>query len=397
MLGGYRVLDLSGRIGWLAGRLLADLGADVIKVEAPDADLDDADWRAFNVNKRVLRLDARAPGAHDALDRLAARVDVLIESVQPGDVDAARFDPGRLRQLNARLIHVTVTPFGRTGPRSGWLASDLETMAAAGAMSLAGQPDGKPMRVSVAQSHAWAGTQAAVGALTALVCRTATGVGQHVDVSAQAAALLALAHAPAFWDMEQGEPTRAGAYVTGRSIRGARYRAFWHCADGYLNFVLYGGHAGRRTNRQLVQWMREAGAALGALADVDWSRFDPKLATQEQVDRLEEPIARFFLGLTKREFLDQASRREMLGYPVSTTEDIAGDPQLAARRFWQDLEVADERIERHCGAFPIVDGARAPLRHAPGCEVGLHDLLREVEGDEGGCASQAAPGARRTA
>lgn len=395
MLSGYRVLDLSGRIGWLAGRLLADLGAEVVKIEAPGADIDGADWRAFNVNKRLLRLDVHAPAGRAALDRLLAGVDVLLESTQPGEPGADQLAPERVRRLAPRVVHVTVTPFGSAGPRAGWRASDLEMMAAGGAMSLAGEPCGKPMRVTIPQSYAWAGAQAAVGALMALTCRTVSGIGQHVDVSAQAAVLLALSHAPAFWDMGQGEPTRAGAFVTGRSIRGARFRAFWPCADGFLNFVLYGGPAGRRTNRQLVEWMREADAPVGALAEVDWNCFDPKLATQEEVDRLEEPIAQFFLSLTKRQFLEQASRREMLGYPVSTTADIAADPQLTARDFWKDLSVPGGRSERHCGPFAIVDGVRASLRYVPGHEVELDELLREIE--EASRAGVAETGARHAA
>ena len=381
MLARYRVLDLSSRLGWLAGRLLADLGAEVVKVEPPGARVDGADWQACNVNKRLLRLDLQTPQGRAAFDELAAGVDVLIESAQPADALAPLIDPDRLRRLNPHLVHVSITPFGRAGPRADWLASDIELMAAGGAMSLAGEPDGKPMRVTVAQSQGWAGAQAAVGALTALVSRSANGAGQHVDVSAQAAIILALSHAPAFWDMGQGEPTRAGAFITGRSIRGVRFRAFWPCADGYLNFVLYGGPAGRRTNRQLVEWMHERGAEVGALSGVDWDRFDPKLATQEDVERLEQPIARFFLGLRKREFLEETSRREMLGYPVSTTEDIAHDPQLAARDFWHDLRIADGTSQRHCGSFAIVDGRRAPLRHAPGAEVDLHQLLREFRSE----------------
>lgn len=392
MLGGYCVLDLGNRSGWLAGRLLADLGADVIRIEPPGANVEHPDWRAYHVNKRLLRLDLRNDDGCAAFDRLAAHADVLIETAQPSDAASRVLDPGRLRRLNPRLVHVSITPFGRTGPRADWLASDLESMAAGGAMSLAGEPGEKPMRVTYPQSYSWAGAQAAVGALTALVCRTTTGVGQHVDVSTQAAVMLALSHAPAFWDLGQGEPTRAGAFVTGRSIEGARYRAFWHCADGFLNFVLYGGPAGRRTNRQLVAWMHEAGADPGPLGGVDWDRFDPKRATQDEVDRLERPIAQFFQRVTKREFLEQASRREMLGYPVSTTADIAQDPQLAAREFWQDLRVDGASTERHCGTFAVVDGQRAPLRHAPGEEVALHALLAELER---GATPQEGAGTRR--
>ncbi len=211
----------------------------------------------------------------------------------------------------------------------------------------------------------------------ALVHRTISGVGQHVDVSAQASVILASSHAAAFWDVDGTNPSRCGAYVTGRSITGARYRAFWPCADGYLNFVLYGGPAGRRTNMQLVEWMRERGAALGALETTDWKRFDPKMATQEEVDALEMPIARFFLAVSKRDFLEETSRREMLGYPVFTVADIAADPQLAARAFWADVVDRNGTAQRHCGSFARVDGERAAIRYAPGEEVEFACLLAE--------------------
>lgn len=381
MLSAYRVLDVSNRVGWLAGRLLADLGADVIRVEAPGVSIDSADWQAHHVNKRLLRLDLQTPDGQRTFDRLLAGVDILIESTQPGDAIAQYLGWPRLRQLNPRLVLVSVTPFGREGPRAGWVASDIELMAAGGAMSLAGEPDGAPTRVTVPQSYGWAGAQAAVGALTAIVQRTATGIGQRVDVSAQAAIILASSHAAAFWDMEGTIPTRCGAYITGRSFTGARYRAFWPCSDGYLNFIFYGGPAGRRTNMQLVAWMRERGAPLEALEGIDWKRFDLKFATQEEVDQLEKPVAQFFLGLAKQEFLEETSRREMLGYPVSTIADIAADPQLAARNFWDDVPGPYGSRQRHCGSFAIVDGVRAPLRHAPGEEVDIGSLLAELETD----------------
>jgi len=396
MLSAYTVLDLSNRVGWLAGRLLADLGADVVKVEPPGARLDDLDWQAYNVNKRLLRLDLNTPAGQSDLDRLVGAVDILIDSPAASERPLC-LDPLRLRALNPRLIHVSVTPFGTTGPRADWLASDLELMAAGGAMSLAGEPGDTPTRVTVPQSYCWAGAQAAVGALTAILHRTVCGEGQHVDVSAQAAVILALSHAPAFWDMEGSVPTRAGAFVTGRSIKGARYRAFWPCADGYLNFVLYGGPAGRRTNAQLVAWMRERGAALGELEVVDWKRFDPRHLTQDEVDRLERPIATFFLTLEKREFLEEASRREMLGYPVSTMQDIAADPQLAARDFWHDVPGPGGETRRHCGSFAIVDGVRAPLRHGSGAEIDVPHLLAELGGRTASAESSAVTHERQPA
>lgn len=378
MLAGLRVLDCSDRLGWLAGRMLADLGAEVVKVEPPEAGLGAAEWRAYNANKRLLRLDPRRLRERAALAELLAHADILIETAVPGSPLAGLLRPEVLRARNSRLIQVSIRPFGEDGPRAHWRASDLELMAAGGALSLAGEPDGAPTRVSAPQACLWAGAQGAVGALVALAHRAATGAGQRVTVSAQAAVLTALAHAPTFYDILGEVPTRCGEFITGRTLTGARMRAFWPCRDGYINFVLYGGVAGRRSNRQLAEWMREAGVPLGAVAGIDWSTFDPKPLTQAEVDALEQPILRFFAGLTKREFLEGAAAREMLGYPVSTVEDIAADPQLEARGFWDDLRSTARA--HHCGSFAIVDRVRAPLRYAPGEPVDLETLLAEFRG-----------------
>ena len=361
MLQGCVVLDCTGLLGWLAGRLLADLGADVTKLEAPDADISSAEWRALNINKRLVRVDLSDAAGRRALDQLAATADILIATPQPDSDMAGVFDYGRLCRINPRLIVVGITPFGLTGPKANWQASDIEIMAASGAMSLAGEPDGAPLRVSAPQSYAWAGSQAAVGALMALAARGRSGRGQLVDVSAQAAVIIALSHAPTFVDIAGTIPTRAGAYITGRSVTGAKYRVFWPCRDGFINFILYGGAAGRRTNEQLVAWMRERGFELGPLAAINWAKFDPTRANQTEVDAMEVPIANFFTAVTKREFLEETHRREMLGYPVSNTADIATDPQLEARGFWQDIAGADGRSERHCGAFVVTDGVRPVL------------------------------------
>src|SRR5258708_10094426 len=133
------------------------------------------------------------------------------------------------------------------------------------------------MRVGVRepQSYGWAGAQAAIGALVALSHRDATGRGDLVDVSAQASVVTALSHAPAFVDLLGLEPTRAGAFMTGRSIKGARYRVFWPCRDGYINFIFYGGVAGRRPNEQLVPWVPQCGPDPCALPALDWKFWDP--------------------------------------------------------------------------------------------------------------------------
>ncbi len=300
-------------------------------------------------------------------------LDILIATPRAGSRDRELFDFERLSRVNPRLILVAITPFGLAGPKADWQASDLEIMAAGGAMSLAGDPDGEPMRVSAPQSSGWAAAQAAVGATMALAARARTGRGQLVDVSAQAAVITALAHAPTFVDIAGTTPTRAGAFITGRSVAGARYRVFWPCRDGHINFILYGGAAGRRTNEQLVAWMRERGADVGPLAAIDWSKFDPTRASQAEVDAMEAPIAGFLSTLSKREFLDGAHRREMLGYPVSTVADIAADPQLQARGFWQDVPAADARMRPPLRRVLPPRRRASRSRRCAGCSARLVD------------------------
>ncbi|MCZ6848710.1 MAG: CaiB/BaiF CoA-transferase family protein [Alphaproteobacteria bacterium] len=374
----YRVLDCTGQLGWLAGRILADIGADVIKIEPPGASLDAPDWRANNANKRLLSLDLDSDAGRAAFLKLAAAADFLLETAPPGSARARLFDPDKLRAANPKLIHVSITPFGRTGPRAQWQASDIELMAAGGAMSLAGETDGMPLRVTAPQSNPWAASQAAVGAMVALTGRAATGRGQHVDVSAQAAIVASIAHAPASWDLIGVNPLRAGAFMTGRSVHGAVYRVFWPCQDGYLNFIIYGGIAGRRTNQALAAWMDEAGADLGVLVDFDWAKFDSTQATQDEVDAMEAPIGEFFMSITKAEFLQGAFEREMLGYPVNNVADIAHDPQLEARGFWADLAAPGGGTERHCGGPAVVDGQRLSIeRPVPGPGQHSREVLAE--------------------
>jgi crotonobetainyl-CoA:carnitine CoA-transferase CaiB-like acyl-CoA transferase len=378
LLSDILIVDATDRFGWLAGRVLADLGGEVVKLDPPGTARSRAEWRAFNINKRIVDLNPDATADRQRLDELLAKADICLLTPETFNFGGL-LERRALRKRYPRLVVVVITPFGSVGPRHGWHGTDLEVMAAGGAMALAGEPDGMPLRVGEPQSYGWAGAQAAAGALVALYRREATGSGDFVDVSAQAAVVTAIAHAPAFVDLLGARPTRAGAFMTGRSIHGARYRVFWPCRDGYINFIFYGGVAGRRTNEQLVAWMRARGAELGVLASIDWKSWDPTKADQAEVDTIEAPVMKFFATITKREYLDEAHRREMLGYPVSTVADIAADPQLAARRFFETVAGADDTLETHCGSFAVIDGERPRLRHVGGMRPATQRKRRIAE------------------
>ncbi len=383
-----RVLDLAGREGAYCARMLADLGADVVKLEPPGGDpsralppfiagRSDANgsvwWLALNANKRSIVCDLASAEGRALFHGLIAAADVLVESFAPGHLDDLGLDDPTLWSCNDRLIHTSITPYGSGGPLAATPASDLEVTAMSGALWLAGEPDDRPVRTSLPQSGYWAGMYAAAGTLLAALARPDDGGGgQRVDVSAQASMATVHAPAPLWWDVAREDHGRTGAFLLGRSIVGARFRNVWRCKDGFVSFALQGGPIGRHTGRMLTGWMAARGETVPEVAAVDWDAWDPRTLTSADVAQLEDAIAPFFLGLTKAEFFAGSVERNMLGYPVSTTADIAADAQLAVRGFWQELPRADGASIRFPGGFALFDGERPRLRRgAP--RVGEHD------------------------
>ena len=401
-LASYRVLDLTDHYGWLCGRLLGDLGCDVVKIEPPGGDAgrrlgpfygDRLDgegslpWLAYNANKRGITLDVGAPSGQDLLRRLARRADFLIETYPPGHLDAHGIGYAALREINPRLVVTSITPFGQTGPYAGYGGSDLIAVAMSGFMSLVGAPGRPPLRVSLPQAPMWTGMHAAAGTLIAHYSRETTGRGQHVDVSMQAALLWALANAPAYWSLGRADLHRGGTRIVGRSTSGAAMRAIYRCRDGHINFILYGGEAGQRSNEGMVRWMTERGEAPEWLRNKDWSAFNVATATQREVDEVERPFEEFLGRRTKAEFSAASLRYGILGYPVADARDIRTDEQLTARNFWQAVEHPERRATvtypgpfARFSATPIRIRRRAPRLGEHNDEVYRGEL--ELRADE---------------
>ncbi|MFQ5683029.1 MAG: CaiB/BaiF CoA transferase family protein [Candidatus Binatia bacterium] len=388
LLSPYRVLDLTDELGFLCGKILGDLGADVVKVERPGGDPSrkigpfvhekphpekSLYWFAFNNNKRGITLDLEHPRGQEIFRQLAVKADFVIESFLPGTLERFNLGYPVLSHINPRLVLTSITPFGQTGPYSGFRASDIEIMAMSGCMSLTGDPGKPPLRVTFPQSYHWTGSYAAMGALVAHHHRRQTGVGQQVDVSAQACLLWAFSHAHTFWDLNRQLEKRAGSFMTGRSITGAKMRVFWPCRDGYLNFIIYGGEAGRRTNQALVEWMDSREMAPEFLKKKDWRTFNIAEVTQEEINEIEEPVGRFFQGITKKEFLEAVIEKQMLGYPVATVEEVFEDSQLEARNFWQSIDHPELGTSlTYPGGFAKFSTASGKVsRHAP--MIGEHN------------------------
>ncbi len=356
LLGDYRVLDLTGENGYLCGKILADLGADVIKVERPGGDPgrrhgpfyhDDPDpekslyWFAFNLNKRGITLNLETQDGRALFKRLAQNTDFVIESFAPGYLDKIGLGYPELSAINPRLIMTSITPFGQTGERRNWKSSDIVMMAMGGFMGQAGDEDLPPVRISMDQASLHAGAEGAVASLIANYERYNTGRGRYIDVSIEASVVVTSLSALPFWDINKVILKRSGAYRVGLRKGGMKHRQQWPCQDGFVSFAMLGGAAGAGSNRALAGWMIEEGFATDAIKQMDWTKYDFSTADEELVETLEQPVARFFLAHTKEDLYLGSIQRRILLYPIYDMAEIVASPQLASRQFWINVEHDD--------------------------------------------------------
>lgn len=388
MLNGYRVLDLTDDKGALCSRILADLGADVIKIEKPEGDKsrnmgpffqnisDPAKslfWFSYNLNKRGITLDIETRDGQELFVRLVRKADFVIESFPVGYMEGLGLDYSALSKINPHIVMTSITPFGQTGPYKDYKASDIVVMAMGGFMYITGNPEDPPLRLSVPQAFLLASAHAVAATMIAHYYRQTSGTGQHVDVSAQQCVLWELANAISLWELNQIILKRAGSYLSGRWT-GIKQRLLWPCKDGYVIFYVMGGIAGARTNRNIFKWMDEEDMAPDYFLEFDWETLDMTEQTEGMQQLIEEPIANFFLLHTKEELYVEGQKRGIVIGPVSSPGNILADPQLAARSFWIDIEHNEIGATiRYPGAFvkasetPCVVKRRAPL-------IGEHNL-----------------------
>jgi crotonobetainyl-CoA:carnitine CoA-transferase CaiB-like acyl-CoA transferase len=350
MLSPYRVLDLTDARGLLCGKILADLGADVLQVEPPggnparrlgpfyrnevhpDRSLF---WWAYTANKRSITLN---PVAHDGralLQRLVRSADFLIESAAPGECAALGLGYEALAAINPALIVVSITPFGQDGPYAHYKAPDLVGMGLAGFMYVTGDPDRPPVRVGFPHFYLHGSAAGATGAMLAHAQRTLTGLGQHVDVSCQEAVARALANAPQSYALDGAIIARQGSY---RQTGAATYmRITWPCQDGFVNFQFSGGASAGQSVNNFVRWMAEEGMGDAYLESLDFPSLGYGVVTQEMLDRIVPPVERFMLCHTKQQLFEGAVARRILLFPVAMPKDILESPQLQARQYFQEL------------------------------------------------------------
>ena len=261
MLSCYRILDLTDPQAWLCGLVLAQLGAEVITVEPPGgqscAELRPL-WRESYLRGRVL-----VEGGAAEIEALAAGADVVIGPSQAVDITA-------LRVIDPRLVTVSITPWGETGPKSSWRASDLVLAAAGGHVILNGDDDRPPVRVSEPQAFHHAATEAVVHAVAALIERERSGVGQHIDVAAHQCMLQATQSQMLAVAVGAAPPNRLGGGVR---FEDYRIRLVYPAVDGHVAITfLFGDMIGRFTQR-LMQWVHAEGHCSEEIRDLDYVRF----------------------------------------------------------------------------------------------------------------------------
>jgi crotonobetainyl-CoA:carnitine CoA-transferase CaiB-like acyl-CoA transferase len=327
-LDGVRVLDLSRVIaGPWCGALLADMGADVLKVEGvtdldesrtwpPHKDGESAAYLLFNRNKRGLALDLKAPEGVAIVKKLVANSDVVIENFRTGTMESFGLGYDVLSAINPRLVYCSISAFGRTGPRKDSAGYEALMQAFSGIMSITGEPGGAPVRAGVSFLDLSTGTFTAFGIVNALLYRERTGRGQRVDGSLLETAVSLLAYHAEGYLLTGAIPKALGSGHPSLSP----YRTF-RCQDG--------------------QWV-----FIAAANDRFWSRLAPALGLAElaadprftkNVDRvkhrveLEAILERTIATLEREPLLKALEEAGVPATPVNTVDQVMDDPQTAAR------------------------------------------------------------------
>lgn len=373
-LAGIRVIDLADELASYASRLLADLGAEVVRVEppggssarrsapivvGPDMPMLSTFDRFVNAGKRSVTLNLATAEGVAILRDLLASADLVIESAVPV-LERLGISSEQLRELNPGIGQIIVTPFGLDHLPAWAPANDLIVMGAGGLLHLGGYPDVGPVTAYGGQSRFAASIFAAVAALTALLHRDLTGAGSTFDVSAQECVAQAL------------EDSAATYALTGkvRERQGDRPReagtGIYRCRDGYVSMVA--GRLGTaRAWTGLVQWLNDANSPDAAeLLDEKWGQFAHR-QTPEAIADFVRIFEAFASQHDKQELYVEAQARMIALSPVSSIDDILGNEQLAFRNFFADVGDSEFGTTMTYPRAPYTLSATPPLvpRAAP--------------------------------
>jgi crotonobetainyl-CoA:carnitine CoA-transferase CaiB-like acyl-CoA transferase len=359
-LAGVVVVDATDARGEMCGRLLADLGACVLKIEPIEGvnsrrlgPFDSGDrkslyWAHVGAGKHSISLNFEDATELEKLRNLIKRADIFVESSNLNYMNQLGFGYDSLNKINERLIYVSISAYGRTGPKASWPATDFTVESAAGLTTLQGDGDRPPVAVGYPQASFHAGAQAATDAVIALNERALSGKGQHLDVSMQTTMIWTLMHATGFWPMEECEPPLTG------DDRAAPHEFIGklelglvntiECLDGFVLATLRTGRFGARVFKMAAALAKRDDDLDPELRNIDWD----ELSLQIQPDAPEEitkliskaadMVYRVFGRRTKAEILDRAVTYDAQVAPVNSIADLVDrDPQLRSRGFWKRI------------------------------------------------------------
>ena len=400
LLKGFRMLDLSDEKGAMCGKIFADLGAEVVKVEPPggcstrrippfledEVGLDRGLYFiAYQAGKKSVTANLDNADGRAIVAELAGKCDFLVEAFPLGYLDSIGLGYGTLAKLNPRLIHASITPFGDKGPGKDYKWADIITWAAGGMMYLMGEEGKPPIQMALPQAGLHAGAEAAVASLIAHYPREIDGLGQHVIVNMQACIVWTLMNEQAMPILHGDHLRRSGVYA---GSLGIRRKMVFRCKNGYISSVIGAG----ATTKNLMTWVIEAGYGADWMNKIDWNTWTPGLFMKPTQDDLahigdmEDRIEKFFMTMTKEEIYAQTLKRRLLLAPVATEADIARDLQLKSREYFVNVDHT-ETVGRSLtmpGAFaklsetPITINCRAP-------RLGEHN--DEIYGELLGCST----------
>jgi crotonobetainyl-CoA:carnitine CoA-transferase CaiB-like acyl-CoA transferase len=382
----YRVLDLTEGKGHLCGRILGDMGADVIKIEPPGGDTarqtgpfyrdqphpeKSLPWFFTNANKRGITLNLESADGQKIFRQLIARADLVVESFAPGYLAQLWLDYSALAKVKPDIILTSITPFGQTGPYADYKVTDIIAVAMGGMAYAFGDPDRAPVRISLPQAFFLGSQHAAIGSLLALYHRELTGEGQWIDTSIQEAIMFTLTYYFPHWEHRKAKFMRGGSSASRprpEPLGTLTTRWTFPVKDGQICLAFQGG--GRiavKSSRSLVAWANAEGYAL-KLSDYNWEAWDSTKVVQSEQDFLDSEISPFLLTKTRAELLEMAAKRRLLLAPVNTVADLPHNPQLVSREFW--VKVSHPELNKtltYPGPFVKVDQCpqqvrrRAPL------------------------------------
>lgn len=391
LLKGFRMLDLADEKGALCGKILADMGADVIKVEPPSGcstrtippfleDIPGSDRSlyaiAYHAGKRSITLNLESADGRRLFKDLVRHSDFVVESFPLGYLDGLGLGYDALDALNPRIIVASITPFGDKGPGKDYKAADIVSWASGGMMFQMGEEGRPPLQMAQPQAGLHAGAEAAIASLIAHYPREIEGRGQHAIVNMQACVVWTLMNEQAM-PLLHGDYLRRSGVFTGAI--GGRRKTVFKCKDGYVSGLIAGGAYLPSTNA-LIDWMREEGAAPdwlvkdgGLKALTPGAFMTAKAEALKELDMAEAAVEAFLGAKTKREIWENILKRRILAAPVATVADIAADPQLEARDYF--VETNSPALDRNLklpGAFAKL--SKTPIGPAgPAPRIGEHN------------------------